>query len=81
MKKLKLVPHAKQRLHERFGIESTKFGVLTYKKLEFIKKMSNNRKIYKINGTDIYIVIKTDKALILTILKEGFKHVRKTKIR
>ena len=41
MKKLKLVPHAKQRLHERFGIESTKFGVLTYKKLEFIKKMSN----------------------------------------
>ncbi len=60
----KLLPHAKIRLQERYGIDKLPEGPR-----EFIRKISNNRRIYCIK--EVYFVVrKSDHKIITFLTKE-----------
>lgn len=59
--KTKLIPHAKERLLERYGLTELPDG-----KRELIKIISYNRKIYRIG--DVYFVWRKSDKRIVTFL-------------
>ena len=60
----KLLPHAKQRLFDRFGLTQLPEG-----KREFVKSTSNNRKVYHI-GEVYFVLRKSDHKIISVLTKE-----------
>jgi len=61
--KLKMTTHAKHRLEERFGMKD-----LPARKPVFVKKISHQRKVYKVD--DIYIVLRLKDKRVITVLTE-----------
>ena len=63
----RLVPHAKQRLYERFGITELPKGPR-----EHIATLSNNRRMYRI-GEVYFVIRKSDHTVITCLSKEQAK--------
>ncbi len=62
---LKLLPHAKQRLLERYGLTKLPEGPRI-----LVRCISNNRRIYRI-GEVYFVWRKSDKKIITFLPKEG----------
>lgn len=60
----RLIPHAKQRLFERFGVSE-----LPNIKVEFLKRLTWNRTLCK--AGEIYFIRRKSDKTIITILTEG----------